>query len=395
MAELSTPVRGVLPATDIALSGIGQVGYGITVGSTAANEDWLVEGGTQGGIWTLTYGANTWARRSDLDTSGEFANMPSVRAREGNQGVAGSLWYYSGIPVPTFGTTNLVWTLGAYGRPALAGGGLQSNYPYIEMDDSVVTAGYYYAPGLYVDGTGRTTQVFTEAVGTGFITGLELYSINSLFQINITPGYAWVPGLGRLVRLPILYQSSATVTANILFYFTLTDTGSGGVIERWNSTANPLTIYSGTAARLTSDDTRRYLGSAKADANGRFVGFTIDRITGLYTYAAGTAVASASSATTEQTVDIARGATPAANRLAPQTSKMARVSLTETTATQVVFGNPEDGITLSSSVYLVTTVTGVSVYDIPLSSDQRFSWLNPTGTGTVTVTVLGYYEARG
>jgi hypothetical protein len=84
MAELSTPVRGVLPATDTALSGIGQIGYGIVVGSTGANEDWLVEGGTQGGVWTLTTPANTWARRSDLDASAEF-NKHALRAGEGGK----------------------------------------------------------------------------------------------------------------------------------------------------------------------------------------------------------------------------------------------------------------------------------------------------------------------
>jgi hypothetical protein len=129
MAELPTPVRGVLAVTDTPLSGTGQIGYGITVGSTGADEDWLVEGGTQGGVWTVTAGG-TWTRRSDLDTSTEFNNMPYVQVREGNEGVAGSVWYYSGIQNPTLGTTQLPFTMREFGRPTLAGVGLQENRPY-------------------------------------------------------------------------------------------------------------------------------------------------------------------------------------------------------------------------------------------------------------------------
>jgi hypothetical protein len=66
----------------------------------------------------------------------------------------------------------------------------------------------------------------------------------------------------------------------------------------------------------------------------------------------------------------------------------------------VVFGHPEDGITLSSSTYLVRVeaadipLLGDVYVDVPVDSEGKFSWMNAGAGGETTLTIVGYYDAR-
>ena len=402
MAELTTPVRGVLAATDTPLSGVGQIGYGIVVGSTGANEDWLVAGGTQGGIWTLTAPANTWARRGDLDTAGEFANMPSVRVREGNQGVAGSVWYYSGAASPTIGSTSLAFTLGAFGRPRLAGVGLNDDaLPYMQLDEQAAVEGEHDVGPLSLSLTDRGV---IDSIGLG--VGQEMYiegfipSWVSGGNPIFSAGAAWVPGASGVLEVPTDQNGPVTIlpTADFMYFYLQPTTTAPNVAGFTTAPASP---YLGTARNKTGDANSRYVTALRTNAAGTaFYNFHAQMLSDkrlLVSYLEDTTaspfrVVSGSAAQTETTVSLG----PGGLKLVPPTCRMALLRVLTNASAAVGLGNSEDSVTGGSgnpSIRNVTTSADKDVW-MPLDSSQSFTFWNRAASGSTSVDVLGYIDRR-
>jgi hypothetical protein len=403
MAELTTPVRGVLAATDTPLSGVGQIGYGIVVGSTGANEDWLVAGGTQGGIWTLTAPANTWARRGDLDTAGEFANMPSVRVREGNQGVAGSVFYYDGPAAPALGSTSLTWTLGAFGRPALDGAGLDLNHPYLELPFQGVPASEVgYGPlRIQLSDRGIVTSI---AGGVGmetYIEGLVPSWVSGGGIPTFSAGEAWVPGQNDVLEIPADGTNGPTVSPPLadFVYFYLQPSVSGTNI--WGNTTAPASPYLGTARTMSGNTSERYVCALRTNSGGTaFYNFQAQRLGDkalLVSYLEDTTaspfrVVSGSAAQTETTVNLGSSG----SKLVPPTCRMALLRVLTNASAAVGLGNSEDSVTGGSGNPGIRNVTTSADKDVwmPLDSSQSFTFWNRAASGSVNIDVLGYVDRR-
>jgi hypothetical protein len=405
MAELSTPVRGVLPATDTPLSGVGQIGYGITVGSTGASEDWLVAGGTQGGVWTLTTPANTWARRTDLDTSAEFNNMPYVQVREGNQGVAGSVWYYSGSQNPTINSSQLPFTMREFGRPALAGNGLDANFPYLQLPAQLAAEGEY-SLGIFntqISERGVSMDFDVGTAGEMLISGMGVEPSGPL-ALDVYPGAAYVPARGNMVEQTVLTDSayvledeSGGLQASKLYHLYASHEGDPLSPYYYLSPLAPVTdnnigppYVKGPSA--SKNRARRYLQSVRTDATPSFYTQRVQVMGNVcrvrYIANANASpflVLSGGAATTEAPVSCAG--------VVPPTARTAKLRVQSTTV-GAVFGNSEDGITLSGSVYLQRISQGAPIeMDLPLDASQALTYML-LGTGTLDVQVLGYYERR-
>jgi hypothetical protein len=402
MAELSTPVRGVLPATDTALSGVGQIGYGVVVGSSGANEDWLVEGGTQGGIWTLTAPANTWARRGDLDTSGEFANMPSVRVREGNQGVAGSVWYYDGPSAPTIGSTLLTWTLGAYGRPTLAGVGLENNLPYIQLPDSGVIEGMYGTDPFYdIDQHGLITDVGINVGTYDHIYGAVPFrrSDASPTIADIFGGSTYVAEEGEVLNVPTSTIGGGLVASTMYHFYVQYGGESGqGVVVR-TTTGATFVFNEGFNARYQDGDfDDRYIGALRTDASGNYfrqqtLGLGSELLVSYLENMAASPflVVSGGTATSAQTVNLG----PSGLKLVSPTCQRVHLSVGVNSSSSVALDDGSLG-TLSFTNYLrrvTTTERGKDIW-LPLDSSQSFRWINAAGGGSTDISVLGYIDRR-
>lgn len=405
MAELSTPVRGVLPATDTALSGIGQIGYGIVVGSTGANEDWLVEGGTQGGVWTLTTPANTWARRSDLDASAEFNNMPCVQVREGNEGVAGSAWYYSGSINPTLSSSQLPFTMRSKGRPELAGNGLESNVPYLQLPEQLEAEGEHNL-GIFRTQTsdrGVAMDFDIGVAGEMFIWGMKVEPSSSL-ALDVYPGAAYIPGRNSMAEQDVLTDSAYVLEdetgglqASKLYYLYASHEGDPLSPYYYLSPLAPVTdknigppYVKGPAG--STNRARRYLQAVRTSSGTLIYDQIVEGGGSLVIVryianinASPFLVLNAGAATTETTVSC--------TGVVPPTARMAKLRVQATTV-GAVFGNSEDGIALSGSVYLQRISAGAPIeMDMPLDSSQAFTYML-LGAGTLDVQVMGYLDRR-
>jgi hypothetical protein len=398
MAELTTPVRGVLAATDTPLSGIGQVDYGIVVGSTGANEDWLVDGGTQGGVWTLTTPANTWARRSDLDASAEFNNMPYVQVREGNQGVAGSVWYYSGSQNPTINSSQLPFTMRTHGRPTLAGTGLEENRPYVQLPAQTEVPEEFYAGPLHFAHTDRgiTTEVSATDTRRGYIE--ELIPTWTSSMPNISPGAAWIDSLEQVIeRLSSGSAPPTPLLSGALHYFYMNDLG----FVSCEPTITPDTPYYGTARAGVSTPNSRYVFTLRSNSGGTaFYNFHAQmlsdkRILMWYledTTASPFRVVSAAAATTNQTLNLG----PSGSKLVPPTAKMAILRITVNTTSGVWLDNSEMSTSPAggSGFNSVTAAQRADVIWMPLDSSQSLRWANVTTGGSTNIDVVGFVDRR-
>lgn len=413
MAELTVPVRGVLPATDTPLSGIGQIGYGITVGSTGANEDWLVEGGTQGGIWTLTTPANTWARRSDLDTSGEFANMPSVRVREGNQGIAGSVWYYSGPSAPSIGADDLTFTLQGRGDPPEAGLGLEDNYPFVQIPQRTLDTRYLIGGTKKFDDFGLLEYADIWAPTMRHIRGL-IPTYNNTTTIVATPGEAYIPDADGIVvsdpNAAFEFHSAPAITlaANTLYYayFYSTISTMQGAIEMSATEPDYMSLLGAQYASFPGrqklgSESRRYIGfGGRTNGSSTLYKFRILPLgdsTLLVEYleninASPFLIVSGGTAQTAQTVNLG----PSGLKLVPATCQEVYLKVDVNATASVVFSNSEAALTFSNTNYLRRV--GISQRGdyifLPLDSNQSFTWMNNVAGGSTDIALLSFIERR-
>lgn len=95
---------------------------------------------------------------------------------------------------------------------------------------------------------------------TDFITGLELSKTGNQ-EVTISPGAAYVPDAGEIVRLTAAVAVSPTHAAG-KWYFYLYDNAGSGAIE---ASQTAPTFYNNDAQHKTGDDSRRFIGFALSD----------------------------------------------------------------------------------------------------------------------------------
>lgn len=122
----------------------------------------------------------------------------------------------------------------------------------------------------------------------GYIDGLGIEWVSAT-SLRVTSGAAYIPSLDRVLELSAaVTKAGLSLSASTWYHVYLYLNGSTPDIEI--VTTAPATAYSGTARAKTGDTSRRYIGSAKTDASGNIIPFTIDS-TGAFRYLIGNNVA--------------------------------------------------------------------------------------------------------
>jgi hypothetical protein len=395
------PVR-VVSTSNITLSGL-QTLEGV---SLAAGDAVLVAGQTDtttNGVYLVVDGG-AWTRRADFDTGAEMLPGSWLTVLEGaTPGLAGSTWYFSNATVPTLGVTLLVWRLRAYGTAETAGEGLDQEGSTLELEDHYLGAAQTVTgrgAELTLTPGGVVASYVERGITATFLEGLEIDCPNGLLS-EMRPGACYIenPGLIAENANPLGVNIIESPAAGAMQYvYAVWNSVSGLIFEAFNTVPETFTDFTPTAR--TADATRRYVGAFRwkngstadhysqvAHGNGRevFVRYIAD------INAAPFLAVNAGTATTEQTVDIG----PNSLKLVPPTCREVFLSVSTNAASGVALGHPEDGIALSSTVYLVRLLGSTQVeVRMPLSSAQQFTWMNVAGSGSTSIRVLGYWDRR-
>jgi hypothetical protein len=407
MAEL-TPVRGIITAPQTEpLSGTGQVSYGVTVGSTGATERWAYAptiNSPNGGIYDVTT-AGVWTRSSDLDFSGgagDFANMPWFQVREGNNRIGGSVWWYSGLPNPTEGSTNITFTMRTHGDAWVPGAGMDSFNNEMRLPDKsgIDDSQYYLAPVLY-DVKGRVDDPLE-------LSRLRIEGLwpvwQSSTQIAVQYGFLEIAppnrALGHIGGGQQLINVSG-LSASTWYYFYGYAAPEPNIEIEYSRNA-PADVWSGQYAKFkgsgadgAQDGTRRYIFALKTNGSGGFWnvwfdGEMLNQPFVRYLEDVGSApflVLNGGTATAETTVSC--------SAVVPPTARTAKIRVSTNATSAVSLGNSEDNVTLSSTAYIERCPAGDAFeLDMPLDANQAFTYRNDAAGGSTTIFVVGYFDRR-
>lgn len=230
------------------------------------------------------------------------------------------------------------------------------------------------------------------------ISGLNLEWISpgtNQSQLRVNTGEAFVPGfMGLLeVKTPITPPVGSFV-ANNFYYCYLYNSGTAdapvAAVELVTHSVSPdtrPTLYRGTARIKGTDNTRRYLGAVKtnADTPARMYNTLRQGASVIYqedTQFAPFRVVSNGGSTTATTVGL--------GAVVPPTSRIATLHLTNNSAGTAFFRNPG----VANTIVAPGSGKAIVVPSFPLDALQQITYQLNTGSGGVFIDVLGYAEER-
>lgn len=224
----------------------------------------------------------------------------------------------------------------------------------------------------------------------GYIEGLQLKWV-SANALTVTTGAAYIPSLGRVVRLSAdVAKAGLVLTANTWYHVYLWLNGPNLDIEIV-STA-PSAPYNGAARAKTGDTTRRYLGSARTDSGGLIIEFTQYAQVTRYLTGGGAPfrVVSNGQATTRTNVDISTfvPATAATTIVKAQNSS--------TGAQGLIVDSGGSGLTGLTGFFIVAQPGTQLIDAIPTmgSSNLQYLWTTAPVSQGAFIDILGYTVER-
>ncbi|MHB1273603.1 MAG: hypothetical protein ACYCZD_12715 [Rhodanobacter sp.] len=228
----------------------------------------------------------------------------------------------------------------------------------------------------------------------GYIDGLQMQWVSAT-AVTVSHGAAYVPSLGRVMRVPnAIALTGLTLTASTFYHLYLYDNVGTPSVEC--VTTAPDASYNGTARAKTGDTSRRYIGSVLTDAGGNIYSFRHSNNVVAYREAISYApftVASGFAATVPTNVSCAG--------CVPPTGFRAQIHYDNNSQQQLVFGNSECNFTLASSFFLHLTsalpvgFTERILLELPLDSSQQFQTMYVAAPGsTAAFRVLSYTYER-
>jgi hypothetical protein len=116
----------------------------------------------------------------------------------------------------------------------------------------------------------------------GYVDGLKMQWVSAT-ALTITSGAAYIPSLGRVLRVSAsIAKAGLVLTASTWYHVYLWLNGASADVEI--VTTAPAAPYVGTARTKNSDTSRRYLGSVKTDTTGALIMFDHTPSIGMYHY---------------------------------------------------------------------------------------------------------------
>lgn len=359
---MAVVAKGVF-TSPVTLSGLGQASDGQQV--VATGERWLVTGnGPANGLYVSQSGA--WVRAPELDESRDFVwgnDNTVVRVRGGSEW-GNSEWAYNGADNPTIGLDTL-----------------------------------YFAVRLKYYASETATEL------TSYIEGLGLYHVGGS-TVGLTPGRAYVPGLGKVLTVASNQTKTVPGGANALYYAYLEEYPAGSGLGRLRLiTTEPDEPYLGSARTQADDNTTRYLGMLKNGAGGGLMLFEMEVMGGatalvLYgTFDESTELVAYSGpfpdyfSQSTQEVVMGPSAPTAGARLVSPASRQALLYLRNTASLTCHFGYP---LPPGNTPPPVSVRPGQQSARTARVGPNQEVWVaaDSGGGATGTLRVLGYYESR-
>lgn len=226
----------------------------------------------------------------------------------------------------------------------------------------------------------------------GYIEGLRLIR-PSATALTITTGAAYIPSLGRVVRLSADVALTGLALAASTWYHAYLYVNAGVASVELVTTAPAAAAYNGTARTKNGDTSRRYVGSVLTDASGNLYAFRMRGTSIAWKNSVAAApflVASAGRATTPTNVSCS-GVVPVTGVEA--TMILAMIG----TGADAPLGTSDMTGTLSASNYLQYLAGGVqTTHTMALDASQAFNYLltASVATGGFYARVTGYTFER-
>lgn len=222
----------------------------------------------------------------------------------------------------------------------------------------------------------------------GHILGLRMEYVGPA-AVRVSSGSAWIPSLQQAIELPAaLTLSGLTLAANTWYHLYLYLNGSTPAIEA--VTDAPAAPYSGTARAKTGAASRRYIGSVRTNASGRFYEFDHNAAKGEVVYRmAGSQLRVLSNGASTAPVIVACGsAIPTTSR-----SVCARVLNLSASANLVV--GPGDAALTTNDHFIGVSYGGQAVVAyLPTDSTQQLLYMMSAAQAGAYIDVYGYAYER-
>lgn len=224
----------------------------------------------------------------------------------------------------------------------------------------------------------------------GYIDGLKAVWVGPN-AVTFTSGSAYIPSLGRVVRLGAsIAKAGLALAANTKYYAYFFV--NAGVADVELSTTVPAAVYNGTARAKTGDTSRRYIGSVATDAAGSILAFKRHGNHVQYmasTYSGPLLVLGAGTATTPTSVSCAA--------VVPVTSQCVILGVfNNDTAIGVVIGTSDMGYSLTATTAPIFVNANSSMLGpILLDASQALLYqFRSSASSNVGMRVAGYIEER-
>lgn len=222
----------------------------------------------------------------------------------------------------------------------------------------------------------------------GYIDGLKMQWV-SANALTVTSGAAYIPSLGRVLRVPAsIAKAGLALAASTWYHVYLWLNGANADVEI--VTAVPAAPYVGTARAKTGDTSRRYVGSILTDASSQIIPFAMNGMRISYVPPAGATgtvpyrILSAGAATSVTAV--------AGSGIIPITSQLGQLRIQNNGSSAAGVG---PGAPFSNAI---TTGPGSNnapwVLDCASGTDQSFVYFNTTSGGSLFIDVTGYIYER-
>jgi hypothetical protein len=252
---------------NVSVTGVGVVIQGVAV---ADLDEVVLNGQTvaaENGLYVAHTGS-AWTRHTDFDTAAEMLKGTEFYVREGSSDNAGSTWTFDTGGTITVGTTSLKFKRESYGPGAAPTGTGLSRDPLTNqwlLENIFTPTGYFTQ--VQTDQYGRVLDALESETNTTHIEGLEVTYVSAT-ALDVAPGSAYVPGLNKVVELPLgASLTGLTLTANTFYYLYLFESAGVGQVELVTTTPDdPYLANARTKGGGTPSENHRLIKTLRASA---------------------------------------------------------------------------------------------------------------------------------
>lgn len=223
----------------------------------------------------------------------------------------------------------------------------------------------------------------------GYINGLKLVWVSGT-ALTVTSGAAYIPSLGRVIRLGANAAKAGLALAASTWYHVYLYLNAG-VPDVEIVTTAPAAAYNGTARTKTGDTSRRYIASVLTDAGGNVRRFSHLAATGTMLYpdvGAQLRVLSNGGATTSTVIDCSTAIPVTAVAVGAR-------FLNNAASGDTCWFGPGDTTISPSAYFLAVGSSGATAFQFAsVDASQKLAYIHSVATSGAYVDPYGYIFER-